>query len=440
MAISASAVWEVRTTGSDANGGLFAGGGIDYSQQDAPALSLTDVATNGTTTVTSATGGFGSAHIGNGINIGGTIRQITAVASTNSITIDAAMTTAAGQLGKVGGALGSPGMAAGFMTSGNAIWIRTGTYNITTATLNVAGGCISLSQGTSGGIGTTLSSIRGYGATRGDGIRPTLKLAAAVASAKILNANGSMMLFRDLIVDGNGQASSFGFATDSSSGRQLILLHRVAAVNCSIGIQGVNGRFSYCEAIACTEGISVNNGTFFRCEAHGCTTGFGTNGGTVVQCLSWGNSGHGFYAGNTGFALYQCTAANNGGGGFQLTGGGPFRGVALVDSVAYGNAGGDVVFEGGRDGIIAHRTAYGTASWSATQHEADIAMSATPFVDAAAGNLSLNGTSGGGARARGQSIAFPGIATTSYPDIGAVQHQDSGTGPSAPAYTGEVLR
>ncbi len=39
MALPATAVWEVRTTGNDSNGGYFAtvgGFGTDYSQQDSP--------------------------------------------------------------------------------------------------------------------------------------------------------------------------------------------------------------------------------------------------------------------------------------------------------------------------------------------------------------------------------------------------------------------
>jgi len=42
--ISANCVWEIRTTGSNNNGGGYVGGGTDYSQQDAAQLSLTDLA------------------------------------------------------------------------------------------------------------------------------------------------------------------------------------------------------------------------------------------------------------------------------------------------------------------------------------------------------------------------------------------------------------
>ena len=135
MALTAATIWEIRTTGSDANGGCFDASfsGVDYSQQNSAQLSLTDVVTNGTTTVTSATGGFTSAMKGNGINIAGMVYQITAVGSSISITIDRTATAATGQTGKVGGACGSPGYVSGQMVAGNTKYVQNGTYSVTTS-------------------------------------------------------------------------------------------------------------------------------------------------------------------------------------------------------------------------------------------------------------------------------------------------------------------
>ena len=68
MALSASTVWELRTTGSDNNGGGFvAGTGVDYSTQDNPQANGTnlviDAVTN--TVVTSASHTFDSTDVGN---------------------------------------------------------------------------------------------------------------------------------------------------------------------------------------------------------------------------------------------------------------------------------------------------------------------------------------------------------------------------------------
>src|SRR5260370_35258687 len=105
MAISAGTAWEVRTGGSDSNGGLFtagqAGAGTDYSQQDAAQLSLTDVVTDGTTTVTSLTGGFAAAMIGNGITFPGTCYMIATRGNTNTTTLDRTSAAACGRTGIV---------------------------------------------------------------------------------------------------------------------------------------------------------------------------------------------------------------------------------------------------------------------------------------------------------------------------------------------------
>src|SRR5579872_553978 len=144
MAIAAGAVWEIRPGGSDVNGGLFLasqpGAGSDYSQQDAAQLSFSDVVTNGSTTVTSATGGFTAAMVGNGINIAGVCYVIATRSSTNSITVDRTIGAASGQTANVGGALGSPGYCAGQAVTGNQIWIKAGTYTLTSSSANVSGG------------------------------------------------------------------------------------------------------------------------------------------------------------------------------------------------------------------------------------------------------------------------------------------------------------
>src|SRR5437667_9506862 len=117
MALSASTVWEVRqATGNDNNGGGFVVGasGTDYSQQTTAQLSLTDLATTGVvTTLTSVTGGFTSAMVGNiihiisGTNFTAGFYQITVFTNSNTVTLDRAPTTAAGVsgTGSVGGAL-----------------------------------------------------------------------------------------------------------------------------------------------------------------------------------------------------------------------------------------------------------------------------------------------------------------------------------------------
>jgi hypothetical protein len=98
MAVNATAVWRVRPSGNNTNGGGYdagiGGAGTDYSQQNAAQLSVSDAAaTTGGTTLTSTTGGFTTAMIGNAVYLSGTnfttgFYFITARASSNSVTID----------------------------------------------------------------------------------------------------------------------------------------------------------------------------------------------------------------------------------------------------------------------------------------------------------------------------------------------------------------
>ncbi len=109
MALNGTQQWWIRADGDELNGGGYdaavSGAGVNYSDQAAAQLSLTDVVTTGTTTVSSVTGGFTSNMIGNIIRIAGDdYYMITARASTNSITVDRTTGTATGQSARVGGA------------------------------------------------------------------------------------------------------------------------------------------------------------------------------------------------------------------------------------------------------------------------------------------------------------------------------------------------
>jgi hypothetical protein len=117
MALSAQTAWEVRpTNGSDTNGGGFVAGstGTDWSTQNAAQYAKTDIVTNGTTTITSATSNWGTDVVGNIIyiaggtgSLAGVWRQIVTRVSASNLTLDASTGLAAstGCTGNVGGAL-----------------------------------------------------------------------------------------------------------------------------------------------------------------------------------------------------------------------------------------------------------------------------------------------------------------------------------------------
>jgi hypothetical protein len=410
MALSAAQVWEVRTTGSDSNGGAFKAGatGTDYSQQDAAQFSGTDLAVDATlnTKVTSASHNFVAADVGNVIQItagaGWTVGfyEIVSVAA-NAATLDRspAATSTTGGTWAEGGALATPGKAGSGHVGGNTIWVKGGPYTVSSASANVAGGCVSLATSFSA---TSYTTISGYTATRGDGGQAS-------------------------------RASSTGFSDGGNTGR----LTNCKAINCTTGFSISNADVVQCWADVCGTGFNMtSNGWLFGCVAKSCTTaGFQVQSGNADTCLAYlcaiGFSASGPFG---TIRFLRCTAANNTSHGFSINAG-QFHGKEITNCVIYGNGGwGITVTSGGQ--VYVTNCAFGANTSGATSlgtgsvSSGTVTLTADPFVNAAGGNFALNSTAGGGAacRAAGTPGVFPAGLTTSYTDIGAVQHQDSGAG------------
>jgi hypothetical protein len=439
MSIPAGTVWEVRTAGSDSNGGLYyaaqAGAGTDYSQQNSPQLSLTDVVTNGTTTVTSATGGFTAAMVANGINIAGVCYMIATRSDTNTITIDRTVSSASGQTGKVGGALASPGFASGQATTSNQVWIKAGTYTLTSTSANVAGGKVS---SPAGGADFPFR-WEGYQTTRGDkGTRPVID-GGATTGISLFGTGGVLAIFDNLeftIPD----STSTGLAIINTQCRAIRC--KASGVGTGISVSSAGSDFSlvFCEGANTTSTpfSLAARGLAFGCVAHGsAVAGFtGSNTVNYVNCLSFGNTGAGFSAGNQTIASFcNCTSYGNTGDGFVLTTASTAQMNLVYNCLAVSNGGYGFTAPStsGKVALIncaGYNNTSGNKNALLTNVEGFVTLSADPFVSAST-NFGLNSTSGGGAacRAAGLPGAFPGLAsTTGYLDIGAVQHQDSGGG------------
>lgn len=447
MSISAGTVGEVRAAGSDTSGGLFyaaqPAAGTDYSQQNSPQLSLTDVVTNGTATVTSVTGGFTALMIGNGINIAGVAYMIATRSNTNTITVDRVIGAAVGQTGKVGGAWGSPGFAAGALSVGSCtIWIKAGTYTLTSATPNVSGGSMSLF----GGSAAFPYIVRGYQATRGDnGTKPVIS-DGGFASQVIATA-GTFCIIDNVEISAANAGSQLIYLNDASS----------RAIRCKVGGAGDgitivgNSSAILCEASGCANGF---NGTtpsyFFGCVSHGCSNhGFTVSAGSPVSvyehCIAYGNGGSGFAMGNArGVIALNCTAYGNTADGFNVSSTAASIGNHLVNCLSVSNTG--YGFNAGSASAfvdLINCATYNNTSGAfhlLSLTDGAVALTGNPFVNAAGGNFALNSTTGAGAAARaaGTPGAFPGALTTGYLDIGAAQHQDTGGGgggTSGPAVT-----
>ncbi|MDB4786211.1 hypothetical protein OAG36_00605 [bacterium] len=433
MALDALTVWEVDTGGDDTNGGGYVSdaGTTDYSQQTSAQLSLTDIdqPSASSTTITSATGGFTDAMVGNIINLSsGTnltvgLYEIATRVDTNTITLDrfpddgTALT--GDTVGKVGGAFATPGKLVDALTvAGMIAWIKTGTYTLTTATPGAAGP-LNLS-------GTTVTVvIKGYNSTRGDldgqsaiTNKPVID-AGAITSITILdmtpsNTNTAPTVI-GIVVDGNSGTSNNGIIGNNI---------RQRAVNCHARDcpgTGFTATAISCEADGCGDGFTAMLNRL--CVAHGCTRGFKLGAEAVLtDCVAYSNTVDGF--GSSGFSnrssLVNCIADDNGGDGFD-TG----SGVILVNCVSTNNTG------------PGYRTAGASVLWNCFHYNNTGGDTIGTFEDAttlselagdpwdATGDYRPIAT-GGGAELRAASTGF--VGWTHNQNAGGVQHADPAGG------------
>ena len=211
-ALPSTLQWDVRTGGSNNNGGAFdpsvASPGTDFSQQNSAQIAYTDLVISVTTTnYTSVLNVVASNVVGNTIQIiSGTgctagfynIRSETA-STPNFATVDRSMGTAASVcVANLGGSLATPGQGLNNMTSGNTVW-ATGSYVITTG----------LSSASSSG--GRFSTLAGYTATHGDGGKVTITTSSAITmlnpggDAAYLNLSITGISGQNIFVPGSGR-------------------------------------------------------------------------------------------------------------------------------------------------------------------------------------------------------------------------------------------
>ena len=431
MAIGSTCVWEVRTTGSDTNGGGYTSGGTDWSQQDAAQYSVTDGVTAGTTTITSATASFGTDVVGNVMYVQGGTGAVTAgwyqiISRTDATTIvvdrSTGLTAGTGVTLKIGGALASPGVAASVIVAGNTMYIKSGTYTISSTTANVANGRVSISLGQGSSTPTT---IKGYGTTREDfGTAPLLQAASPFASQTILTSLGNHARVENLNIDGASLTSTTGISVNGINSS----IHRIQVRNTTAtGISAVLA--TYCYATGCSGTAAINAKTAYRCVAiSNSITGFSsTDDGQRYQCISASNTGgssHGFNQSAGGSVCVNCLAYGNGGNGLNA---GALRGGIFVNCISYGNTGWGLA--GSNSGWTINKCAFGSNTSGAIQAAStiqidNITLTADPFVAAGSANFALNATAGGGALLRDLGLDFPlsGFTTTTgYMAVGPVE-------------------
>jgi hypothetical protein len=463
MALSPTLSVEVRPTGNVANGGAFRAGatGTDYSQQDAPQVTYTDLVIGGTTTqLTSAANPFTAAHVGNVINItGGTgftvgRYEIMSVA-TSTATMDRSVGTGAstGGAGRLGGAVDHPATAAAFAVASNKVFVKAGTYT-TTATITFAQN--------PGNPASAIPAFRliGYNTTRTDkgaGGRPTIQLLTNVGLIGI-RCTGTGAWVENFIVDCNNLGTSTGIQISFSSN-----IHNCKVMNFTlIGIQATSGyqviRFNEVTlgTAAATAAITTpaNPAQVVDNWVHdNACPGISTAGVNAVVAFNVisnnsGASSDGIVLASQGF-VFANTIYKSGRHGIN------FNSDALWALFCAGN----ILSENGGFGIVGATAPGGPADpiWdgnafylnasgarsnmddtsvnpqnnvAAYARTLDIALTADPFTAKASNDYSLNNAAGGGAAIRGHSAfqSWPGLSVVSYADMGAIRHQDPAGG------------
>lgn len=317
---------------------LGKGGGTDYSQQDSAQLSLTDLAmTTGGTTLTSSTGGFTAAMVGNliyiasGTNFTAGYYEITAYTDINTVTLDRDATDSSNGssgVGKVGGASTDLSGVATAMIGSNQVYIKYGTYD---ATVSVPSGS---------NLSHPISYI-GYKTTRGDnpkGLdRPTIDRDSASGDVFYNNASTYVLVANLKVINVGGTSLAFNF---SSNGGWCVIKN-VHIDSCYRGI-GNNGAATMIgvEISNCTN-YAVNGriGWVIGCYIHDNAAGIYESGGTTYKINSIISDNAGGISTYAYTSLINCVISNNTGASTDgLSGTLTFRGTEMIlNSIASGN-------------------------------------------------------------------------------------------------------
>jgi hypothetical protein len=320
--------------------------------------------------------------------------------------------------------------------AGNLVYVKaTATY--TTATTIFP---------SNSGTATAPIQYAGFTTVRGDNGQVTLQLTANGIIAFFLSGLAYTTL-SNFIFDLNGKTSAAGLTLGSNC----------VAVNCAAKNGGassygfnVSANFSVldnCVASGMASGataafICPAIASLFNCRATGnAIPGFSSSSAAeFVRCIADNNTGassDGFQT--TGAFLTQyisCVGYNNGRDGirnaaanWQFT----VRDCILVKNAGYGLNSSVTNFSSASQylTILDYNAFYSNTSGARNQVPTgthDVTLTGDPFTNGASNDFSLNATAGAGAACR--AAGFPGVLQsggTGFLDIGALQHQDSGS-------------
>jgi len=447
MAASATAVWEVRTAGSDSNGGYYDasaadGSSVDYSQQDSCQINV-----NGEIAASTANGSVitvqpsdpivTAAMRGNAVQIlgliGGTIGFYTVISVdvvANTLTLNGTTSATGGACTfRLGGALASPGWVFGSWVAGNICYLKNNAtldavYTLSSSS-NVAAGRLTFSVS---------ASLIGYNTTRGDitaptASAPTLRCGANSMMAITISANVSFVT--GIIIDGDYPTRTGTIAFDGNSSG---VVTNVIVKNCG-GSYAVGSLGTMFHRIVCTGNLGKNVGASRSLSdsiIHGGTFGLaGTLNGDVTNVLFYKCTTAGLQFDNS-IVVSRCTFAYCGMGLYYGANNPP---ISSTNNLFYGcttygidannyTTGRGFSFNDafGANGTAATRGARLTVTNAVT-------LNGNPFVNSGTDDYDIDGASVGGLQLKsaGASISFGNNSVPGTFDIGSNQIAPAGS-------------
>jgi hypothetical protein len=457
VALAAAIEWDVASTGNDNNGGGYKAGatGVDYSQQDAPQKSGTDLEIDGTDAAKVKPVGAGVAanDVGNVIQIPSGVPSFTAgfyeILSQDGTwwTLDRAAGTLAASGGTyaMGGRLATLGKCGGAHAASNTIWWK-GAQVATSTTSNVSNGRVTLTAGASVTAPTTL---RSYQTTHGDetGTRGSFEWGVNAANNYLVSVPGNCVV-ANCVLDGKRAGFTQVRGLNATAAPATLYNIKFTGYNAGAVVVASNviGIAIGIEATDCVTSavftLSTNIWTFAGCYIHDNTvaaiaasTGalyvdkclFDTNTAAITgsparvhisDTITYVSGEIQLPTGCYG-ALINVHCEGSSGRGINLAGACP--GLFLLHCSGYNNTSGH----------------YQTANIPARNVVSFLSPSASVFADGANGDFQLNNTASAGAdlRATAWPNPYTGLSgVANYRDRGGYQHQD------APAVTHWILK
>lgn len=344
--------------------------------------------------------------------------------------------------GAIGSPYASPGKAGSVMAAGDRVIILAGTYTLTSASANVAGGYLDPIAGTA----SAPSQVVGCTATIGDLDDVDVKDATNApvitgfsgGPSSPCRATNNFVNFRNVVLDG-ATFSSFGLiANGANQVHQNLKAVRTASTGFSLG--GSSQLLLRVLAISIPTGFSISSSAVLdTCVAALCSAaGANITGGVLSIIRSIFCNGTGTAAGiiagaANGINIMSSVCYGNGGDGLKLSSSQGSEAVVRNSIFAGNGAFGIDYTTSSLSFFSGNYNAYGWPNTSGNLHNVpaggkNVTLSADPFIN---GTGTINTISDAWANFALSASGLTALKANGYPaylDIGAVQHQDAGGG------------